>query len=149
MPIFMYECQAIFTDSHRHLKCLRSAAHQAHILPALNVNLLSIGVLCDAGYTVSFQATEMLVYDGTTIVLQGHRHLNHGLWHVNLDQQPIIHASNATSTSAHSTIGNPSAADLVAFGHSALWSPVLSTLEQALVTKNYVHNFPGLTPRSL
>jgi hypothetical protein len=61
-----------------------------------------------------------------------------GLWHISVG--PTQHFANA--------IGDPTAADVVAFAHFTLFLPALSTLEIAL-QKGYLTNFPGLTAKPL
>jgi hypothetical protein len=125
---------------------LRPAARKAHIVPGLDHDcslLLSIGTLCDADYNVTFHKKHMKVYDTIdgkdTLVLIGHQNPANGLWHVDL-VHPTIHMENS--------IGDPTTSALVAFAHSSLFSPVLSTLETALEI-GYVTNFPGLTAKTL
>jgi hypothetical protein len=49
-------------------------ATKAHIVPGLtHASLLATAKFCDAGYTVSFDATQCRIYDGTTLVLKGER----------------------------------------------------------------------------
>ena len=60
---------------------LRSSARQAHIVPGLaHTSLLSTAKFCDAGYTVTFDATSCQVRDGPTVVLQGQRDPSTTLW---------------------------------------------------------------------
>ncbi len=49
---------------------------------------------------------------------------------------------------AHRALGLPTSAELVAFAHATLFSPMLQTLEQAL-NKGFLTNFPGLDVMSL
>jgi hypothetical protein len=120
---------------------LRPAARRAHIVPGLDhdCSLLSIGTLCDAGYTVTFDADHMKVNDDDQLILIGHRNASNGLWHVDLASPPIRFANS---------LGAPTSAELVTFAHASLFSPVLSTLETAL-SNNRLTNFPGLTLAAL
>jgi hypothetical protein len=74
-----------------------------------------------------------------TLVLIGHQNPANRLWHVDL-VHPTIYMANS--------IGDPTTSDLVAFAHSSLFSPVLSTLETALEI-GYVTNCHGLTAKTL
>jgi hypothetical protein len=122
------------------LPMLRPAARRAHIVPDLHdCSLLSIGTLCDEGYIVEFDATQMRILDDGLCVLTGHRDIPTGMWHVDLPP-PKLHLANR--------IGDPKTSELVAYAHAAMFSPVLTTLEQAL-TKGFLINFPGLTATSL
>jgi hypothetical protein len=52
------------------LPTLRFEARRAHIVPALqHCSLLSVGSLCDAGYTVEFNKQTMRVLDDDGCVL--------------------------------------------------------------------------------
>ena len=79
-------------------------------------------------------------------ILQGHRSTTTRLWHVTTTS---IDPPLPTPTHyAAAAIGSPNAPALVAFAHAALFSPVLSTLESALL-HGYLVNFPGLTLNTL
>jgi hypothetical protein len=121
---------------------LRPAARRAHIVPGLHeCSLLSISTLCcDANYEVRFTTANMLVYDNNTCIMTGHRDTTSGLWHVDLPAPAPVQFANA--------IGDPTAAELIAFAHATLFSPALSTIESAL-NKGFLTNFPGLSLRSL
>ncbi len=116
------------------------SARKAHIVPDLTSHsLLSIGQLCDSGCDVIFTAGSVEVYFDDALILQGYRSTATNLWHVNLPAAPH---------SSLSAVGAATPADLVAFGHAALFSPVLGTLATAL-GKGYLENFPGISSRSL
>jgi hypothetical protein len=60
---------------------LSLAARRAHIFPLLaNSALLSITQFCDNGVEAHFDASHVRIMQGTTIVLQGDRDSNTGLW---------------------------------------------------------------------
>ncbi|CAB9516008.1 hypothetical protein SEMRO_754_G197490.1 [Seminavis robusta] len=72
-------------------------------------------------------------------ILTGHRDPNtNKLWEIDLDHQAPEQA-NLMATASSTT-----PADMVAFAHAALFSPVPSTLREAL-KKKYIINMPGLT----
>ena len=126
---------------------LLPAARHVHIVPGLhNCSLLSIGQLCDSGYEVLFTKLHMSVLSDGHCILQGHRSTTTRLWHVTTTS---IDPPLPTPTHyAAAAIGSPNAPALVAFAHAALFSPVLSTLESALL-HGYLVNFPGLTLNTL
>jgi hypothetical protein len=62
------------------------------------------------------------------------------MWHIALPDASPTHQSNH--------IGQQSTADLVAFAHATLYSPVLGTLEKAL-NIGWLTNFPGLSTHTL
>jgi hypothetical protein len=124
------------------LPMLRPAARQAHIVPALdNCSLLSLGQLCDAGYQILLEADTLSVLDASETILSGSRDHSSGMWHIELP------SPNAPIHLGHHSAKQP-AADMVAFAHATLFSPSLSTLENAL-NRGYLINFPGLTAQSL
>jgi hypothetical protein len=118
---------------------LRPEACHAHIIPDLqNCSLLSAGQLCDAGYYVHFDAAIVRILDGDVCVLTGTHNSTNGMWEI-----------NALCTEHHdNALGTRIAAKLVVSAHATLFSPALSTLENAL-SHNYLTNFPGLTAQSL
>ncbi|CAB9530273.1 hypothetical protein SEMRO_2814_G337700.1 [Seminavis robusta] len=73
-------------------------------------------------------------------ILTGSRNPNtNQLWEIDLESpQPQEHANFMATTPTATP------ADLVAFAHAALFSPVPSTLQKAL-QKGYITSFPGLT----
>jgi hypothetical protein len=119
---------------------LPPSARIVHVVPALTTkSLLSIGQLCDAGCSATFDATTATITYDNEIVLVGTRTDATKLWHLELP---------STEHSANAAIGTATPAELEAFGHAALFSPALSTLEKAL-NNGFITNFPGLTPATL
>ena len=55
-----------------------------------------------------------------------------GLWKFKIPVPATIPAAITQEVSAFSSIGYPKAAELVAYSHATLFSPALSTLEQAI-----------------
>jgi hypothetical protein len=106
---------------------LRIDARKAHIVPALqNCSLLSMGTLCGIGYNIALSKTEINVLDthnNNAIVLSGAHHRATGMWHIDLPFPKIEFANR---------LGEPKLGELVAYAHSTLFSPALSTLEVAL-----------------
>ena len=140
----------IMTSTHEgelDLPTLRFEARRAHIVPALqHCSLLSVGSLCDAGYTVEFNKQTMRVLDDDGCVLTGTRHTPTGMWHVPADpsNDSISHAPHAQANK----LGGTTIAESVTYAHASLYSPALSTLEFAL-DNNFLTNFPGLTVDTL
>ncbi len=144
---------SVMTSTHEaefDLPMLRPEARRAHIVPQLhNCSLLSIDQLTDSGYIAVFDAKCLRIFDSPTIeaidstkcILTGTRHCPTGMWHIDAPCRPIqTHLANR--------IGAPTTEELVAFAHATLFSPALTTLEEAL-TEGWVTNFPGLTAASL
>jgi hypothetical protein len=121
------------------LSCLPKAARQAHIVPDLtNQSLISIGQLCDAGCEVILDANLAKVLCKGKVILTGTRTQLTKLWHLNTPFQTAASASTLPHKQA----------EAVAFAHATLWSPALSTLQQAL-DSGILTTFPGLTSETL
>ena len=114
---------------------LPKEATQAHIIPDLQeTSLLSIGKLCDQGCEALFNAMEVIITCNNKTVITGERSdETNGLYIMNYP--PTGEANFAVNQSAKP-------ADIVAFGHAALFSPAITTLQKAL-EKNYI-TLPGL-----
>jgi hypothetical protein len=65
---------------------LSKAAKAAHIFPAMeNNSLLSVGKLCDEGYSVLFSIDEVTIINAAqNILMKGSRDLTTGLWRIHL-----------------------------------------------------------------
>ena len=126
------------------LPTLPPEARQVHIVPDLSSHsLLALGPLCDAGCSVTFDATSVVVTLQNKPILHGCRTPATRLWHFNLPGAP-----SSAPASANAAIGSATPAQLVAFSHAALFSPALSTLAGAL-SKGYISGLPGLTSELL
>jgi hypothetical protein len=112
------------------------------------MSLLAMGPLCDAGCTIEFTATTMEVKLHDNLVLQGNR-TPPSLWIFQLptNDLPVLPDDNSMLPQMNSAIGAPKVAELV-YSHATLFSPAISTLEQAL-KHGYIQNFPGLTAKTL
>jgi hypothetical protein len=97
------------------------------------MSLLAMGPLCDAGCTNEFTATTVEVKLCDNLVLQGNR-TPPGLWIFQLptNDSPVLPDDNSMLPQMNSAIGAPKAAELVVYSHATLFSPAISTLEQAL-----------------
>lgn len=146
-------------EAELDIPSLPLAARRVHIVPALTTSsLLSMGQLCDAGCVVTFDATSVTVQLHDNCILAGRRTPNTGLWHMSLVQPslpPVIPRPAIAPPSpvmvqhtSHNAIPSATPAELVAFAHAALFSPVLSTLKQAL-DRGFLPNFMGLTTKTL
>jgi hypothetical protein len=64
-----------------NMPSLPHTARQTHILPGLAQHLLlSVGQMCDSGYSVTFTATEVTVSNGESTILTGLRDKESILW---------------------------------------------------------------------
>ena len=129
------------------LPMLSPLARHVHIVPGLQeFSLLSIGQLCDAGYSICFDKNVMRVLSSDdTCVLTGTRSSLTRLWHI---CPPTSPSATHIAASATTNRQNKTGAELVAFAHATLFSPAISTLQLAL-DKGYLINFPGLKESTL
>ena len=143
-------------EAELDLPSLPPSARHVHIVPALHTSsLLSMGQLCDAGCTVTFDSLSVTVRLQHEVLMHGDRAKDTGLWHLSIT--PPAHALNTAHVPSapppllhHSFAAVQSAtpAELVAFAHATLFSPALSTLDTAL-RRGFLPQFMGLTAKSL
>jgi hypothetical protein len=128
--------------AHLHLKHLPPEATKTNLFPALgNTNLLSIGQLCDAQCTAIFTSNKVTIQKNGKNILHGERAATGArLWHVKLP--------NTSHFAGLSVNQSTKPADLVAFSHTAMFSPTITTLAEAL-RKDFLIGFPGLTKETL
>ena len=121
------------------LPTLPKAARTGHIIPDLgNMTLVTIGQMCDAGCTVQFdKSTVTIRYQGEDVLHGVRSPATNNLWYLTPPKTALLAVNQSAKP-----------ADLVRFAHAALFSPSITTLEQAL-RKRYIINFPGLTVETL
>jgi hypothetical protein len=106
-----------------------------------NHSLLSVGQLCDEGYTVTFKQASVTICDSEKAqILTGPRDLNTGLWHINL-KQTNNHIPNPKPNDVYE-LRNTGV--LVHYLHKSLFSPTKSSTLQA-VKDGHLITWPGLT----
>jgi hypothetical protein len=125
---------------------LNKAASIAHLFSGINNHsLLSVGQLCNEGYTVTFKNASVTICDSQEFqILSGARDLDTRLWRINLrkeHQQP--HQAVANNFYELRTTGA-----LVHYLHKALFSPTKSALLQA-VKDGHLITWPGLTEKAI
>jgi hypothetical protein len=114
------------------------AALQAHVFPQLkNHALLSVGVLCDAGCTVTFDTTSVKILYNNEIVLEGSR-VPPGLWTTHL-QPPL---------QANATYSAPLKATALQHLHASLFCPTTQTWIKAIKNKHFT-SWPPFTAREV
>jgi hypothetical protein len=142
---------------------LRQEATKAHIVPGLaHASLLATAKFCDAGYTISFDALQCKIFDGTTLVLKGERDTASNLWRLPLQPtappprdraRPGNLANNSTHTTTknvgtHEVIHNvhtiPHLQNRVKFMHQVFFCPPIQTLLRA-ANLGFLDGFPFLT----
>jgi hypothetical protein len=110
-----------------------------------NHSLLSVGQLCDEGYTVSFkQASVTICNFEKAPILSGPRNLHTGLWRINL-KQTNNHIPEPIANNVYE-LRNTGA--LVHYLHKELFSPTKSAMLRA-VKDGHLITWPGLTEDSI
>jgi hypothetical protein len=113
---------------------LPATAIRAHVFPQLrNQALLSIGVLCDAGCTVTFAQTSVKIYYHNDLVLEGTR-IPPGLWTTTITPTPEANASFSA----------PLKATALQHLHASLFSPATQTWTKAILN-NHFTTWPTFT----
>ena len=95
-----------------------------------------------------FTATNVIVSHANQIVLTGLRTPVTRLWQFTMPTQAEPTSPKPIVETTLATIGSAMPAKLIRFAHATLFSPALSTLEEAL-KKGYLTNFPGFTAKLL
>jgi hypothetical protein len=120
------------------LPTLPAAARPGHVLPALShSSLISIGRICDADCTATFEKTKVTIFRNNKAILAGPRVYTTGLWRLPLEQNTV--ALQCANVYESSTI-----AKQMQYLYAAAFSPVVSTWIKA-ITKGYFRSWPGLT----
>jgi len=119
---------------------LPASANACHLLPGLKHALLSIGQLCDAGCTVTFDQDTCRILYQDAIILEGPRDPTTRLWTIQLPSTTEQHAMSAYTQATH--------ADLVKYLHAACFSPVKQTWLKA-IRNNQFTSWPGLTSKAV
>jgi hypothetical protein len=124
-----------------NLPQLAPSARVAHIFPTFTASLISTGVLCDAGYTTTYDKQKVTVKDSEgKILLSGERDFNTGLWNYSMDSKQ----SYANAASLYPTALINTKKYLASWYHACMGSPAIPTFLQA-VTNKWI-DLPGLTP---
>jgi hypothetical protein len=130
---------------------LSKAASAAHIFPAMeNNSLLSVGQLCDEGYSVLFSISEVKILDSKQkTILKRSRDSNTDLWRINLCQKEGQTRGNTARPQNHISAANNvydlcNTGSLVNYLHKAMLSFNKSALIHA-VKKGNIATWLGLT----
>jgi hypothetical protein len=150
-----------------NLPMLNKQARKAHVFRELNNNLLSVGQLCDAGYNVKFDKQKATVHNKNEILFTAKCDHSNGLWRlpltdctaniINTTNAPQcnhakIHKSNTKRYLQRYTAVNKSITafcnnvqdytsiqDAISYLQAAAFSPVKTTLVQAIKTATSNH----------
>jgi hypothetical protein len=128
---------------------LSRVAKAAHVFPAMeNNSLLSVGQLCDEGYSVLFNTNGVkILNEKQEIIMKGSRDYATGLWRINLLQTNPTYNVSQPPSQPH-TVNNVYAlrnsGALVNYLHKAMFSCKKSALVHA-IKKGHLTTWPGLT----
>jgi hypothetical protein len=110
-----------------------------------NHSLLSVGQLCNEGYTVTFKNASVTICDPQEFqILSGARDLDTGLWRINLRKENQ-QSQQAVANKVYE-LSNTGA--LFNYLHKALFSHTKSALLQA-VKNGHLITWPGLTEKAI
>jgi hypothetical protein len=129
---------------------LSKQAQQGQVLDGLKTgSLISIGKLCDDDCIAIFSKFNVIIIKNSQLIITGTRNGRNGLWNIPL--APLPHTSPHPATTyklASSAISNDATkAELAAFLHGSVFSPLLSTMLRALRKRHFTH-WPGFTESS-
>jgi hypothetical protein len=128
---------------------LSRVAKAAHVFPAMeNNSLLSVGQLCDEGYSFLFNTNGVkILNEKQEIIMKGSRDHATGLWRINLLQTNPTYNISQPPSQLH-TVNNVYALRnsdaLVKYLHKAIFSCKKSALVHA-TKKGHLTTWPGLT----
>jgi hypothetical protein len=126
---------------------LSKQAQQGHVLDGLKTgSLISIGKLCDDDCIAIFSKFNVKIIKDSQLIITGTRDDRNGLWNIPLAPLPPVSPRPATTYElACSAISdNATKAELAAFLHGSIFSPLPSTLLRALQKRHFTH-WPGFT----
>jgi hypothetical protein len=118
----------------------------ASVFPGMAYHsLLSVGQLCNEGYSVTFKIDAITIYNPAGVqVLRGARDLNTGLWRINLQHEHHQHSAGV----ANNVYELRNTGALVNYLHKAMFSPTKSALLQD-VKRGHLITWPGLTEHAI
>jgi hypothetical protein len=130
---------------------LSKAASAAHIFSAMEKNsLLSVGQLCDEGYSVLFTISDVTILDSKQkTLLKGSQDSNTGLWRINLCKKKVQTKFGTAPPQKQVSASNNMYAlrntgAILNYLHKAMFSCTTSALIHA-VNKGHIATWPGLT----
>jgi hypothetical protein len=125
---------------------LNKAASIAHIFPGMaNHSLISVGQVCNEGYSVTFKIDAVTIYNPLGVhILKGAQDLDTGLWRIDLRREHQQHSHEV----ANDVYELRNTGALVNYLHKAMFSPTKSALLQAVKT-GHITTWPGLTEKAI
>jgi hypothetical protein len=111
----------------------------------VNHSLLSVGQLCNEGYSLTFKIYAVTIYNTNGVqILLGARNLNTGHWCINLQHEHQKHSAEV----ANNVYELRNIRSFVTYLYKAMFSPTKSALLQA-VKNGHLTTWPGLTEHAI
>jgi hypothetical protein len=125
---------------------LSRAASIVHVFPSItNHSLLSVGKLCNEGYSVTFKIDAVTIYNPHGVrILRGARDLDTGLFQINLQKEHQQHSPEV----ANNVFELRKIGVLVNYLHKAMFSPTKSALLQPFKNGHLII-WTGLTEQAI
>jgi hypothetical protein len=125
---------------------VKKAASIAHVFPGIsNHSLLSVGKLCNEGYTVTFRNTAVAICNSQELqILKGTQDLDTGLWKINLRKE-YQQTQQEVANNVYELLNTGA---LVNYLHKAMFSPTKYALLQE-VKNGHMVTWPGLTEKTI
>lgn len=130
---------------------LPTTATNAHVIPELShSSLVSIGQLCDAGCTATFNAKTVHIKKDDNNILTGQRDTRTGLWRLPLrpSKQQQLNEIGPTYHTCNSAYTTDTLPELIKFLHAAAYSPSKSTWLKAIRQRFYT-SWPGINLKNV
>ena len=116
-------------------------ARQIHILLKMQTSpLISLGFLCDDGFTITLDKQEMSIKKNGEEIIKGTRKKKTGTWEVNLGTQQ-------SENIVHNILAQTSKLELAQYLHAGLFSPTAASLLKA-IKQGFLKTWPGLTKKT-
>jgi len=115
---------------------LAPQARIAHVFPTFTSSLISTGVLCDAGYTTTYDKQKVHVRDHKgTIMLTGTRDTQTGMWNYDSDAHTSIPDNRAMAAAIYPSELIQTKQHLAYWYHACMGSPAIPTFIQAIANE--------------
>ena len=130
------------TVEYSHIATLQlpgisNQARQIHISPKMKTRpLISLGVLCYDGCTITLDKQEMKVHNNVHEIIKGTRNNKTGMWEVPLETQK----SEAVINNIMAYTSKPEQAQYL---HASLFIPTAASLLKA-IKQGFLKTWPGL-----
>ena len=102
-------------------------ATTTNIVPGINTNLTSLGQLCDAGCTATFDHKSVTIEHNGNTIIKGQHNQQSQLWHINTTYSNTKPNTDAHSATANTAWHTTTKKELLQFLHQCAGSPTVET----------------------